>query len=350
MMHDPLFYTGYTAEQLAEDAWFRQWVVCPDSEQSAFWTSWLETNPGREELVLQARQLVEQQSYDNYGVRPLSSEEKELLKENIYRALDLTASPQNATRRILVKRLPWRMMAAAAVVLLVVSTWLLIQGRIGTNKGNPALLAERTGPNEMKKILLPDSSMVVLNANSVLQYSADLSLTESREVRLEGNAYFNVKKDVAYKSFVVHARNLSITVLGTELNVNARSAAAEVGLISGKVKVTNDQKTGEPVYLLPGDKISLDTLRNAFIRSGINTQLYSAWTDGKWNFRHTSLDEIAGLIKEYYGVEVIFRNEKSRHLCINAVIAVGSLQKLIPVLEQTLHIQMLLSGNRLSID
>ena len=349
-MHDHLFYTDYTAEQLAEDAWFRQWVVCPDSEQEEFWTSWLETYPDREDLIARARQLVEQQSYNDYGVRPLSPEEKELLKENIYHALNLIISPQNEIQPARVKKLPWWTMAAAAIVLLTFSAWLLIRERKATNLNNSLLLAERTGPNEMKTILLPDSSVVILNANSVLQYSADLSLTDSREVKLEGNAYFNIKKDAAYKSFVVHARNLSITVLGTELNVNARSAAAEVGLISGKVKVTNDKRTQEPVYLLPGDKLSLDTLRNAFIRSALNTQLYSAWTDGKWNFRHTSLDEIAGLIKEYYGVEVTFTKEKSKHLSINAVIAVGSLQKLIPVLEQTLHIQMLLSESRLIID
>src|SRR5260221_12716286 len=112
-MHDHLFYTGYTAEQLAEDAWFRQWVISPDSEQSAFWTSWLEADPGREELIDQARQLVEQQSYNSYGVRPLNSGEKDLLKENIYRALNLTPLPKNETRQTLVKRLPWRIMAAA---------------------------------------------------------------------------------------------------------------------------------------------------------------------------------------------------------------------------------------------
>ncbi len=273
-----------------------------------------------------------------------------MLKENIYQALNLTGFPKNESRQARVKRLPWRIMAAAAVVLLIASAWMLIRGGQGMNRNYPSLLAERTGPNQMKTILLPDSSVVILNAGSVLQYSADLSLTGNREVRLEGNAYFNIKKDAAHKSFVVHAHNLSITVLGTELNVNARSAAAEVGLISGKVKVTNDRRPEEPEYLLPGDKISLDTVRNAFIRSVINTQLYSAWIDGKWNFRHTSLEEIAGLIKEYYGVEVIFTKEKRRRLSINAVIAVGSLQKLIPVLEQTLHIQMLLSGSRLTIE
>ena len=97
-MHDHLFYTGFTAEQLAEDAWFRNWVISPDNEQSVFWTSWIEADPSREDLASRARQLVEQQAYNNYGVRPLSSEEKALLKENIYQALNLTGSPQKKNR------------------------------------------------------------------------------------------------------------------------------------------------------------------------------------------------------------------------------------------------------------
>jgi ferric-dicitrate binding protein FerR (iron transport regulator) len=349
MMHDPQFYNDFTAEQFAEDNWFQQWVLKMDQEQEEFWLTWLDKHPDRLAVILEARQLVEEQ-YNNNGVRPLSPSEKEVLKENIYQRLnlmDLGGQKRHPTR---IRRLTVRMMAAASVLLLLASAWLLIKKRQSMSERHSMLLAERTGPNEMKKIFLPDSSVVILNANSVLRYNADLSLSESREVQLEGNAYFNVKKDGAYKSFVVHARNLSITVLGTELNVNARSAAAEVGLISGKVKVTNDQQPQQPVYLLPGDKISLDTLKNAFVRSVIDPQLYSAWTDGKWSFRHTALGEIAGLIKEYYGVEVRFTNEKSRHLSINAVIAVGSLAKLIPVLEQTLHIQMLLSESRLTIE
>jgi ferric-dicitrate binding protein FerR (iron transport regulator) len=240
-------------------------------------------------------------------------------------------------------------MAAAVLVLLAAAVWLLKGAPIGRG-GKTALLAERTGANEMKTILLPDSSVVVLNANSSLEYSADLMVAGNREVRLEGNGFFSVKKDAGFRKFVVHARTLSVTVLGTELNVDARSTAAEVALVSGRVKVAIDGDGNPPVYLLPGNKVILDTLKKTLIPAVVNTLLYSAWTDGKWNFRHTSLEEIGGLIGEYYGTEVTFKNKRSKRLCINAVIAVGSLQKLIPVLEQTLHIQMTLSENRLIIE
>ena len=102
--------------------------------------------------------------------------------------------------------------------------------------------------------------------------------------------------------------------------------------------------------MFPGSKVNFDTLKNTLTLSAANTLLYSAWTEGKWNFRHTSLEEIARLISEYYNTNVSFRNEKSKRLSINAVIAVGPLQKLIPVLEQTLHLQMTLSDNRLVIE
>jgi ferric-dicitrate binding protein FerR (iron transport regulator) len=105
-----------------------------------------------------------------------------------------------------------------------------------------------------------------------------------------------------------------------------------------------------PEYLLPGDKVSLDTVRNTFVRSVADIPLYSAWMEGQWNFRHKTLEEIAGLITKYYGIEVEFSNDRSRRLRIDAVIPIGSLQKLIPVLEQTIHRKMTLSNNVLIID
>lgn len=275
----------------------------------------------------------------------LSKREKATLKNEIFQRIGVPQTRQE-TRIV---RLPLRATIAAAVLLLAVAVW-LIKGAPGMAKEKPVLLAEHSGPSEIKTILLPDSSVVILNAGSSLQFNSNLGTTESREVWLEGNAFFTVKKDAAIRKFVVHARSLNVTVLGTELNVDARTAATEVTLVSGKVKVAQPGKAIDPVYLLPGYKASFDTANGSLTLSAANASLYSAWTEGKWNFRHTSLEEIARLISEYYGTNVSFHKEKSKHLSINAVIAVGSLQKLIPVLEQTLHLQMTLSGNRLVIE
>jgi len=301
--------------------------------------------------------MTEEEAQNNNGIRPLSNEEKTSLKAGIFDHLDLMQAvpdvdemqPAPDSRPAPVRRLPLRSMAAAVFLLLAAAAWLL-RDLPALRPGRTLFLAERTGPNEMKRILLPDSSMVILNANSSLEYSPDLATAENREVRLEGNAFFNIKKSAGMRRFVVHARSLAITVLGTELNVNARTAATAVSLISGKVKVTVDSNSQEPVYLLPGYTASFDTLRKSLISNPSNTSLYSAWTDGKWNFRHTSMEEIGQLIEEYYGSQVYFQNERDKRLCINAIMEVGSLQKLIPVLEQTLHIRIILSDNRLIIE
>ncbi len=275
------------------------------------------------------------------GFRKLSVKEKSVLKDQIFQQLNLEGQS-----RMPVRKLSWQWMAAASIVIAAAGIYMM--SRVPGKSAGKTLLAVRTGAGEMKKILLPDSSEVILNANSSLEYPSDLSYTESRTVTLKGNAFFRIKKDAAIRRFVVHARSLDVTVLGTELNVDARTPETEVTLVSGKVKVSKG--AAHPVYLLPGDKVRLDEQKGVLVSSVTNTLLYSAWTDGQWNFRHTSLEEIAKLLGEYYGTEIVFHNERSKKLSINAVIAVGSLQKLIPVLEQTLHVKMVVSGNRLTIE
>ena len=361
------FYKDFTAVQLADDDYFRQWVLQPDDLLERFWSAYLEANPGLAEVVSRAREIVETKEYAGKGIQPLTTEEKAAWKADIFSALGLELpelhelpglpelSELPAGKQAPVKRLPVRAMMAAAVLLLIAGLYLLKDLPAFTAKKS-VLLAEHAGPGEIKTILLPDSTVVILNAGSSLSYNTGLATAPTREVWLEGNAFFNVKKDAAIRNFVVHTRSLTATVLGTQLNVDARSAATEVALISGKVKVAVDngaQGSGaehQPVYLLPGYKVSLDTLTHTLTQSAAGTGLYSAWTDGTWNFQHTSLEEIAKLFGEYYGIEVQFKDRKSSQLSISAVMAVGSLQKLIPVLEQTLHIKMTLSGNRLVIE
>lgn len=345
MMRSNDLYKDFSAEQFAQDDYFRQWIVEPDESLERFWATFLQEYPGHVNRLLEARQLVETEVYNDYGASPLGAEEKASMKKDIFDRLQLdevkkTKSPTP------VMRLPWRFMAAAVVFLLVAAVYLLMYPL--SKAGNAALLAQHTGPNETRTVVLPDSTVVILNAGSSLEYPAALATAESREVRLKGNAFFRVKKGL--EKFVVHTSGLSITVLGTEFNVNARSAAEEVSLVSGKVKVTGPYKPAEPVYLLPGDRVRLDTAGKALVASSMNAGLYSAWTEGTWSFQQTTLEDIGRLIAAYYNIEVRFSNESSKRLRISAVMPVDSIQTLIPVLEQTLHIPMTLSDNRLTIE
>ncbi|MHA4809416.1 FecR family protein [Flavitalea flava] len=361
------YYRDFTVEQLAADEYFQEWVLQPDSSKDRFWSDYLQRTPHQQEPVIKARQLVIVLAAGEYSIQPLSFAEKRSIKENIYQQLDLPLSGNfmiteqaNAAGGSTFFDIPpvypglfgqprkksWLKWSAAAAALtaLVIPAYLLIKpGKKDT------LLIVRTGYQEMKRIILPDSTVILLNPNSSLQYSSNFPDAASREVSLEGNAFFKVRKDPGVKKFVVHAHDLSITVLGTEFNVNARTPATEIELTSGKIKLALDDKKGEEAYMVPGDKIKLDPVKRDFIKTSTDTELYSAWTQGKWNFRKTRLEEITALIHEYYGVDVVFKNDKSKRLRINAEIQVSSLQKLIPVLAETLKLKMTLQNNQLII-
>ena len=343
-------YTQFTGEQFAADECFQQWVLGTDGAGNAFWESYLLLHPGQHEVIIKARRLVEELACGDYSIQPLSSEEKKTIRENIYQTLDLSSEAEVTSFLSPGKKRRQRWAVAAAIAILTLPAYLLIRpGKAPAEeeKNSYSTLTLKTGPGEMKRIILEDSTVVMLNANSSLQYASSFENRPARELRLEGNAFFSVKKDKLHP-FIVTARSLVVIVLGTELNVNARSAETEVELTSGSVKVegAGHQKVN-PAYLQAGEKVTLDPTSQTFIKTKMNVELYSAWTEGKWNFRQTSLGEISRLLHEYYGVEIIFKNEKIRHLRINAVIPVTSLQALIPVIEQTLQIKIELVNNQL---
>ena len=73
--------------------------------------------------------------------------------------------------------------------------------------------------NQKDTLYLPDSTMVVLNKFSKLNYSSQYNKSE-RQVRLEGEAYFDVKKN-AKVPFVVRMEKCRITVLDRVTSLNA---------------------------------------------------------------------------------------------------------------------------------
>jgi len=91
---------------------------------------------------------------------------------------------------------------------------------------------------ESKQITLPDNSEVVLNADSRITYS-ERKWDADRNITLNGEAFFKVAKG---KRFTVATETGTVTVLGTQFNVENRKGFFEVTCFEGLVSVSYNGK------------------------------------------------------------------------------------------------------------
>ncbi|MFR7876595.1 MAG: FecR family protein [Butyricimonas paravirosa] len=89
---------------------------------------------------------------------------------------------------------------------------------------------------------LPDGTVVWVNSESALRFPEKFT-SNRREVFLEGEAYFEVKKD-ANRPFYVHTEAGKVRVLGTAFNVCAYSNDRfwQTTLVEGSVMINQEEK------------------------------------------------------------------------------------------------------------
>lgn len=155
-----------------------------------------------------------------------------------------------------------------------------------------------TAYGEQKRLVLPDSSEVWLNAGSTITYPKTFT-KENRVVTLDGEAYFSVRKDDA-KPFIVETSQLSVKVLGTKFNVKAYANDANITttLTSGKVEVSTQSRP--PQTLNPNERLTYDKLTSDIEISTVDTVDTNSWVKGKIIFTNATAEEIFRTLERRY--------------------------------------------------
>ena len=163
-------------------------------------------------------------------------------------------------------------------------------------------------------LTLADGTQVWMNAESRLEFP-DRFNGNTREVRLQGEAYFEVKRD-AKRPFIVHTDYLTARVLGTAFNVRARSRRdASVTLVSGRVQVG----TGDLAKVLsPGEQAALSGSQLAV--KSVDTYPIIQWKEGFFYFDNQSLFFIMQELSRWYGVNVSFDDTSKMQLRLHFVV------------------------------
>ena len=178
-------------------------------------------------------------------------------------------------------------------------------------------------------VTLSDGTRVMLNANSTLEYPASFDDAEVREVRLKGEAHFEVTKN-PHRPFVVKAGEMQTQVLGTIFDVKAyRKDAPKVTLMQGKVKVSN---ADTEIEMRPGQTATLQADKIVVSKASSSA---SDWLEGDFDMDQVTLAEAMSDIGAWYNKTVVFQSQANMDKLIHFRFSRrASLQEIITALNE----------------
>lgn len=194
--------------------------------------------------------------------------------------------------------------------------------------------------------VLPDSTNGMLNSGSKLSYL--LPFSNKRNVNLEGEAWFEVKKDASHP-FEIKAGSSTVSVVGTCFNLSAYPTEdyVEVVLLEGKVNFLAG-KSGEKTAVLPSERLVYHN--GETVKSVTDPEKYKAWTEGKLVFRNEPMSEVARRIERWYNVKMNLADKELQKYSFRATFEDDSLEDVLRYICLTSPIRYSITPSKLLPD
>lgn len=317
------------------DPAFIDWVKNPSEAKGHCWIQWLERHPDARENLNTARAIV--LGIDYKSARKAGERKEEILR-NILDGAPAEKGEKTGRDPRTFRLFPLVFRATAAVLLFfLVATFFYRDGLFPGAKEpseETALITKCNPRGQKMSFYLPDNTRVVLNAGSTLSYPAEFG-PSAREVKLDGEAYFNVQHD-SIKQFIVRSGDIHTRVHGTAFNVKAyKSEAISVALERGSVSVGAESYQNTSFPLFPGEKLTVNDEFERSERSLFDYEEEFGWKEGVLVFRDAGIDEFTSRIERWYDVNIVLKGLESRSWKVTGSFKHQSLETVLESLEFT---------------
>jgi len=226
-------------------------------------------------------------------------------------------------------------------------------------------------------VLLPDGSQVWLNSASKLTYAESFN-DSTREVKLEGEGYFDIVKD-ASRPFIVRTAGIDVRVLGTTFNLKSypQESTVEAVLLRGMLEVTNTTNPNAPkVILRPHEKVVFNKQQKQISKTedhetgaasfslipskqkGVLTipkniadsaLLETSWVYNKLVFEGETFEESAMKMERWFGVTIEFKSEKVKKYKLGGSFSNQSIQQAMEALKLVAPFDYKIGKNKVEI-
>jgi len=211
-----------------------------------------------------------------------------------------------------------------------------------------ATLSMRTTYGSRSEVILPDGSVVKLNAGSNLDYHYD-KISQTRKVDFSGEAFFEVTK--SKKPFVIEtADGLKVKVLGTKFNLSTypEDRTAQTSLFEGKIELSQN---GSPSLILePGQMAILDKKLNEIKYTEGEISHTTSWMQNKLYMENMSLHEVCIKLERWYDVRItLISNDLGEKIHYTGVLKEQTVLDVLNALCHLSSISYKLNGKEITI-
>ena len=192
---------------------------------------------------------------------------------------------------------------------------------------------------EIKESRLPDGTLVTLNTNSSIKYPKKF-VKKSREVELNGEAYFTVVKNTG-KPFIIDAGEVNVKVLGTAFYVETKEKEDIIRVIvhTGKVAVYTKDKTGKTI-LNPGQTALYSKKNNTLTAMQNPDKNYLSWKTKRLVFKNTRLQKVVKTLNKTYQANIVIQSNEIKDCRYTNQFENRTLDEILHVLEYQFDLQI----------
>ena len=276
---------------------------------------------------------------------------KKFMSSSVSQGL-LTAQPVEPYHQVR----KYRLLLAAMVILFILAVG---ASYIYMHPRSTDIITLISSKGERKFYRLKDGTEIWLNSESKLEYNMSYGHS-NRDVKLSGEAYFNVAKNKKLP-FHVDSYGNRIEVLGTQFNVRAypEEQRMETALIEGKVNLHIKDNGKYRQYIMhPGDKIEVTHMMSNDMRINKNhpsistentkviidlkkatskdgEQLDMLWTKNKLVFQNDPLELMTKKMERWYNKTIKIENENLMNESFTGVFEEKTCKDLLDLLIKT---------------
>lgn len=275
--------------------------------------------------------------------------DKDKAFENFRNRVESQKEIQSTSRRGFSLSALWRYAAVVAIIIAAgcISYW---QGEVNV-KDTFADISVEAPLGSKTKLYLPDGTLVWLNAGSRMTYSQGFGV-DNRKVELEGEGYFEVKRNEKIP-FFVKTKDLQLQVLGTKFNFRDYPEDHEVvvSLLEGKVGLNNLLREEKEAVLSPDERAVLNKANGLLTVESVTASNASQWTDGYLFFDEELLPDIAKELERSYNVKIHIANDslKTFRFYGNFVRREQNIQEVLEALASTEKMQYKIEERNITI-